>query len=120
MGSVEHITCYDYDTRKEVDKVMHYDNVWMREAGHDYAADFAGNYADYKMSSSVDDIGNTTLYFYDKGNPTVYRGKSLTWRNVNQMTNYGGNTYSYGVDGVRQRKNNKSYTYDGDKLLSEK
>ena len=36
------------------------------------------------------------------------------------MTGYGVNTFSYGADGVRISKNNKSYIYDGDKLLSEK
>ena len=53
------------------------------------------------------------------GNPTIYRGGGMTWTRVNQMTQYGNVTYTYGADGVRISKGNTTYKYDGDKLLSE-
>lgn len=57
---------------------------------------------------------------YDRmGNPTLYRGNDLTWTHVRQLASYGSNTFAYGADGVRYRKNSTTYTVNGSKILRE-
>ena len=53
------------------------------------------------------------------GNPTLYRGNNLTWTHVRQLASYGSNTFAYGADGVRYRKNSTTYTVNGSKILRE-
>ena len=47
------------------------------------------------------------------GNPTTYRGKSVSWSNGRQMTNYDGTAFTYDGLGRRLSKGNITYTYDG-------
>ncbi len=57
---------------------------------------------------------------YDEiGNPTTYKGNTLTWTNVRRLASYGSNTFRYGADGIRYRKNNTTYTLDGNRILKE-
>jgi hypothetical protein len=53
------------------------------------------------------------------GNPTCYKGNALTWTNIRHLSSYGNNTFAYGADGIRYRKNNITYTLDGNKILKE-
>ena len=53
------------------------------------------------------------------GNPTIYRGNSLTWTKVRRLASYGSNTFEYNAQGLRIRKNDKTYVLDGDKILRE-
>ena len=53
------------------------------------------------------------------GNPTFYKGNTLTWTNVRQLSSYGDTTFAYGADGIRCRKNHIYYTLDGNRILKE-
>lgn len=53
------------------------------------------------------------------GNPVVYKDEALTWTKVRQLASYGNNTFQYGADGIRYKKNNTVYTLDGSKILQE-
>ena len=53
------------------------------------------------------------------GNPKTYRGNNLTWTDVRRLASYGSNTFSYGADGIRFKKNNITYTLDGSRILKE-
>ncbi len=46
------------------------------------------------------------------GNPTTYRGKSVSWSNGRQMTSYDGTAFTYDGLGRRLSKGNITYTYD--------
>ncbi|MBO5222578.1 MAG: hypothetical protein J6C26_09725 [Clostridia bacterium] len=60
------------------------------------------------------------LCTYDAmGNPTTYRGHALTWTKVRRLESFGNNTFAYGANGIRSRKNNTVYTLDGNKILRE-
>ena len=57
---------------------------------------------------------------YDRlGNPTTYRGKTLQWSYLRQLTKLGSTTFAYGANGIRYKKNNTTYLLDGDKILKE-
>ena len=59
-------------------------------------------------------------FSYDNiGNPTIYKKYLMSWGNVNRLTGYRGNTFSYDASGMRLSKNDIQYTYDGDRLLKE-
>ena len=49
----------------------------------------------------------------------VYKDQDLTWTKVRQLASYGNNTFQYGADGIRYKKNNTVYTLDGSKILQE-
>ena len=53
------------------------------------------------------------------GNPLTYRGNTLTWTKVRRLASFGTNTFEYGANGIRYRKNNIVYTLDGNKILRE-
>ena len=53
------------------------------------------------------------------GNPTTYRGHALEWSKVRLLTKFGNNTFRYGANGIRYRKNNVFYTLDGNRILRE-
>ena len=46
------------------------------------------------------------------GNPTTYRGISLTWTRGRKLISYGSNTFEYDAQGQRTKKNGITYTYD--------
>ncbi len=57
---------------------------------------------------------------YDKlGNPIYYKGNSLEWTKARKLAKFGDNTFEYNAEGLRIKKNNKTYVLDGDKILSE-
>ena len=51
------------------------------------------------------------------GNPTTYRGKSVSWSNGRQMTNYDGTAFTYDGLGRRLSKGNITYTYDSNNRI---
>ena len=53
------------------------------------------------------------------GNPTVYRGKSVTWTRGRLMSTYEGLTFEYDGSGRRIKKGNVTYTYDASGNLIE-
>ena len=114
---------------------------------YNYTYDNGGNITSKKeqtLTSSGSVIGNATIYSYaydnkwkDKlisfngqtcaydllGNPTTYRGNTLTWTHVRRLASYGTNTYTYGADSIRTSKTingiTTTYTLDGNKILKE-
>ena len=61
---------------------------------------------------------NGESFAYDViGNPTTYRGKTLTWAKGRQLTNFNGVTFAYNGKGQRISKNNIKYTYDSNGKL---
>lgn len=57
---------------------------------------------------------------YDKlGNPTTYRGKTLSWTNVRRLASYGSTAFEYNAHGIRFKKNSTTYTLDGSTILKE-
>ncbi len=57
------------------------------------------------------------------GNPTVYRGKTVTWSHVNRMDSYNGINYTYNYAGIRTGKTVNGvltkYYYADEDLLGE-
>jgi RHS repeat-associated protein len=108
-----------------------------------YTYDHGGNITAkkvYALSSTGAVIGDATTYSYtydstwkDKlrsfngqtisydglGNPTTYRDNTLTWTRVRRLARYGSNTFEYNASGIRTKKNNITYTLDGNKILRE-
>ncbi len=67
----------------------------------------------------LDTYNGQSCVYDSMGNPTTYRGNSLTWTKVRRLASYGSNTFDYGANGIRYRKNNITYTLDGNKILRE-
>ncbi len=59
----------------------------------------------------------STLEYDAIGNPTLYKGKTLTWSFGKRLASYGTNVFEYDFDGSRLRKNNTNYIYDNDGKL---
>jgi RHS repeat-associated protein len=53
------------------------------------------------------------------GNPTSYRGHSLSWGMVRQLEAYDQNTFEYNASGIRVRKNGTEYELDGTTIVKE-
>ena len=64
--------------------------------------------------------GNETFAYDGVGNPTTYRGKSVSWINGRTMTAYDGISFTYDGRGGRTKKGNTEFTYSsGGKLLKQ-
>ena len=69
---------------------------------------------------TIDDSSTETvdIFEYDEiGNPTTYRGKSVTWSCGREMTGFDGNTFAYDARGRRVSKNDIVFTYDSNGKL---
>ena len=53
------------------------------------------------------------------GNPLEYKGNVLTWTQGRRLASYCANTFVYGADGIRVRKNDTYYPIDGARILKE-
>ena len=83
---------------------------------------------EYTTGSHTAGTGSITTYTYENdkltgyngqsivydavGNPTTYRGISLTWTRGRKLISYGSNTFEYDAQGQRTKKNGITYTYD--------
>ena len=57
-------------------------------------------------------------FVYDSiGNPTTYKGWSLTWGFGRKLMSFGSNTFDYDAEGKRIAKNDITFTYDADGKL---
>ncbi len=60
---------------------------------------------------------------YEIGNPWVYRGHNLTWKNVHRLASYDNITFDYNYAGIRTKKTvngvTTKYAINEDKILSE-
>ena len=110
FGNIEKVTTYNYTTGNSltggVTKTYSYDSS--------------------KRLISVTENGVTqNIGGYDAlGNPSNYKGNTLTWTRGRMLASCGSNSYLYDMDGVRQEKtvNGVTHTYytDGTKILAEK
>ena len=57
---------------------------------------------------------------YDEiGNPTTYRNHNLSLTKVRRLASFDNHTFEYNASGIRTKKNNITYTLDGNKLLKQ-
>ena len=56
---------------------------------------------------------NGQIFAYDAvGNPTMYKGQTLTWTKGRKLINFNGTTFTYDAQGKRIRKNSTNYYYN--------
>ena len=67
----------------------------------------------------LDTFNGQSCTYDSMGNPTTYLGNTLTWTKVRRLASFGNNTFAYGANGIRYRKNNTVYTLDGNRILRE-
>ena len=67
----------------------------------------------------LDSFNGQDCEYDHMGNPIKYRDNTLTWTKVRRLASFGSNTFAYGANGIRYRKNNTVYTLDGNKILRE-
>lgn len=79
----------------------------------DFVKEATGEVFEYVYSGEKLVSYNGEAFAYDEiGNPTMYRGNTLTWRFGRRLTSFGANTFDYNAEGKRIKKNNISYIYD--------
>ena len=67
----------------------------------------------FTLNASGDYTESVEKFVYDAiGNPTTYRGRTLTWGQGGRLTSYLGAVFTYDARGRRLSKNNTAYTYD--------
>ena len=81
--------------------------------------------SDKRLISVTENGVTQSISGYDAlGNPSSYKGKTLTWTRGRMLASYGSDSYLYDMDGVRQEKtvNGVTHTYytDGTKIIAEK
>ena len=67
----------------------------------------------------LDTFNGQSCTYDSMGNPTSYLGSTLSWTKVRRLASFGNNTFAYGANGIRYRKNSTIYTLDGNKILRE-
>ena len=67
----------------------------------------------------LDSFDGKTCTYDLMGNPLTYLGHHLEWTKVRRLAKFDNNTFTYGANGIRYRKNNTVYTIDGNKILRE-
>ena len=110
FGNIEKITTYNYTTG----------NSLTGGVTKTYAYDSSERLISVTENGVTQNIGG-----YDAlGNPSNYKGNTLTWTRGRILAGYGNNSYLYDMDGVRQEKtvNGVVHTYytDGTKIIAEK
>ena len=79
----------------------------------DFVKEATGEVFEYVYSGEKLVSYNGEAFAYDDiGNPTTYRGNTLTWRFGRRLTSFGDNTFDYNAEGKRIKKNDISYIYD--------
>ena len=79
----------------------------------DFVKEATGEVFKYVYSGEKLVSYNGEAFAYDDiGNPTTYRGNTLTWRFGRRLTSFGANTFDYNAEGKRIKKNDISYIYD--------
>lgn len=110
FGNIEKVTSYNYTTG----------NSLTGEVTRTYAYD-----VDKRLTSVTENGVTQSISGYDAlGNPSSYKGKTLTWTRGRMLASCGSDSYLYDMDGVRQEKtvNGVTHTYytDGTKIIAEK
>ena len=120
--SYNHAYFYTYDasgniTKKEKYLVYSYDPF-------DGEIDTSYTYDYYVESDYLYSFNGETISYDGIGNPTTYRGNSLTWRNGRELATYNNISYEYDANGIRIKKANGSditeYVVDGSTVMRQK
>ena len=115
---------YEYDDFGNLEKVTTYNYTTGNSLTGGVTRTYA--YDSNKRLTSVTENGVTqSISGYDAlGNPSSYKGKTLTWTRGRMLASCGSDSYLYDMDGVRQEKtvNGVTHTYytDGTKIIAEK
>ena len=131
---------YSYDAQQRLTSEAHYINEvlqWSKTGSYDSAGNIL-HLDDHELPGSTGNRSHNvanefigygeeepTLFQYDdNGNPTTYKGATLTFNALNQLTNYDGEmTAGYDDQGRRAWKETTAgrqyFLYDGDLLLAE-
>ena len=115
---------YEYDDFGNLEKVTTYNYT----TGNSLTGGVTRTYAydsDKRLISVTENGVTQSISGYDAlGNPSSYKGKTLTWTRGRMLASYGSDSYLYDMDGVRQEKtvNGVTHTYytDGTKIIAEK
>ena len=115
---------YEYDDFGNIEKVTTYNYT----TGNSLTGGVTRTYAydsDKRLISVTENGVTQSISGYDAlGNPSSYKGKTLTWTRGRMLASYGSDSYLYDMDGVRQEKtvNGVTHAYytDGTKILAEK
>ena len=80
-------------------------------------------YGDSVWKDRLTAFNGQAISYDAQGNPTSYRGKTLTWEKGRQLKSYGSYSYTYNANGFRTSKTvsgvKHTYTLDGTKILKE-
>ena len=115
---------YEYDDFGNIEKVTSYNYTTGNSLTGGVTRTYS--YDSNKRLTSVTENGVTqSISGYDAlGNPSSYKGKTLTWTRGRMLASCGSDSYLYDMDGVRQEKtvNGVTHTYytDGTKIIAEK
>ena len=115
---------YEYDDFGNIEKVTEYNYT----TGNSLTGGVTRTYAydsDKRLTSVTENGVTQSISGYDAlGNPSSYKGKTLTWTRGRMLASCGSDSYLYDMDGVRQEKtvNGVTHTYytDGTKIIAEK
>ncbi len=123
---------YEYDN---LGRLTYEYNPLLNETYY-YSYDSNGNILSKKVISGSNGETKITNYQYNKGklikdekghfitydslgNPTIYRGKDLTWEKGKRLKKFGETTFEYDGRGRRTKKNTVRYYYNyADKLIA--
>ena len=89
--------------------------------GNEYLEELTALNTDYEYSNGkLTSFDNEEIEYDVLGNPTSYRGNTLSWRFGKRLMSYGTNTFDYDAEGKRTKKNSITYSYDVDgRLITE-
>lgn len=76
-------------------------------------------YASTGWKDRLISFGGSSISYDVLGNPTSYRGHSLSWGMVRQLDAFDQNTFEYNASGIRVRKNGTTYELDGTTIVRE-
>ena len=99
-----------YDNKGNILERKEYQFTLKRD---EYLEESSSDNAEYVYSNGKLVSYNGETIVYDVlGNPTSYRGNTLSWRFGKRLMSYGSNTFNYDAEGKRTQKNGVKFVYD--------
>ncbi len=95
------------------------DSATLSTQVYDYATVTAGCGQNAAWGDQLKSYNGQAIQYDGYGNPTVYLGKRLTW-NARRLVKIDNTSMEYGYNGMRVKKGNKRYYWQGDNLRMEK
>lgn len=118
---------YNYDNGGNITSVVTYPLTWGSLNGVVSTKTVNYTYGDSNWKDKLTSYNGQAITYDEIGNPTSYRGYTLSWENGKQLTTLSGNgvtaSYTYDVDGLRTSKTvngvKHEYYYVGSRLQYE-